>query len=111
MEIAADPDGGNVLYLGSLSKILAPGLRMGFIVTSPPLMERLIALRLASDMQGDAAVEYAIAKLFEDGELLRHLRRMRRLYARRRDAFASALERVRPLTPPEPDSSDNGLSQ
>ena len=44
-------------------------------------------------MQGDAAVEYAIAKLFEDGELLRHLRRMRRLYARRRDALAAALVR------------------
>jgi len=91
--IAADPDGANVLYLGSLSKILAPGLRMGFIVASAPLMERLVALRLASDMQGDAAVEYAIAELFEDGELLRHLRRMRTLYARRRDALATGLAR------------------
>jgi len=91
--IAADPDGANVLYLGSLSKILAPGLRVGFVVAPAPLMERLVALRLASDMQGDAAVEYAIAKLFEDGELLRHLRRMRTLYARRRDALAAALGR------------------
>jgi len=91
--IAADVDGANVLYLGSLSKILAPGLRVGFIVAPPPLMERLVALRLASDMQGDSAVEYAIAKLFEDGEILRHLRRMRNLYARRRDALAAALER------------------
>ncbi len=91
--IAADADGANVLYLGSLSKILAPGLRVGFIVAPAPLMERLVALRLASDMQGDAAVEYAIAKLFEDGELLRHLRRMRTLYARRRDALSAALVR------------------
>ncbi|MGZ6076699.1 MAG: aminotransferase class I/II-fold pyridoxal phosphate-dependent enzyme [Myxococcaceae bacterium] len=91
--IAADADGANVLYLGSLSKLLAPGLRVGFIVSPAPLMKRLVALRLASDMQGDAAVEYAIAKLFEDGEVLRHLRRMRSLYARRRDALAAALLR------------------
>jgi GntR family transcriptional regulator/MocR family aminotransferase len=91
--IAADADGANVLYLGSLSKILAPGLRMGFIVAPAALMERLVALRLASDMQGDAAVEYAVAKLFEDGEILRHLRRMRTRYARRRDALAAALVR------------------
>src|SRR5262249_47253204 len=91
--IAADADGANVLYLGSLSKILAPGLRVGFLVAPPPLMKRLIALRLACDMHGDAAVEYAIAKLFEAGELLRHLRRMRTGCARRRDALAAALVR------------------
>lgn len=91
--IAADADGANVLYLGSLSKILAPGLRLGFIIAPAPLMKRLVALRLASDMQGDTPVEYAVAKLFEDGELLRHLRRMRSLYARRRDALAAALVR------------------
>jgi GntR family transcriptional regulator/MocR family aminotransferase len=44
-------------------------------------------------MQGDATVECAVAELFEDGELLRHVRRMRTIYARRRDALAAALTR------------------
>jgi GntR family transcriptional regulator/MocR family aminotransferase len=53
----------------------------------------LISLRAASDAQGDAAVECAIAELFEDGELLRHVRRTRRVYAARRNAFATSLKR------------------
>ena len=57
------------------------------------MIERLISFRAASDAQGDAAVECAIAELFEDGELLRHVRRMRRVYLARRDAFAAALKR------------------
>ena len=44
-------------------------------------------------MQGDALVECAVAELFEDGELVRHVRRMRETYHRRRDALAAALER------------------
>ena len=50
--IAADADGANVLYLGSLSKILAPGLRVGFIVAPAALMERLVALRLGERHAG-----------------------------------------------------------
>jgi GntR family transcriptional regulator/MocR family aminotransferase len=50
-------------------------------------------LRAASDARGDAAVECAVAELFEDGELLRHVRRTRRIYAARRDALVESLRR------------------
>lgn len=93
LPIAAGAARANVIYVAAMSNLLAPGLSTGFIVAPPPMLERLIALRAASDAQGDAAVECAIAELFEDGELLRHVRRMRRIYASRRDALAAALVR------------------
>ena len=93
LPIAAGAGRGNVVYVGSLANLLAPGISTGFIVAPPPVFERLYRLRAASDARSDAAMECAIAELFEDGELLRHTRRMRRIYAARRDAFASALRR------------------
>lgn len=93
LPIAAGAARGNVIYVGSLSNLLAPGLSTGFVVAPPRVLEQLVGLRAASDAQGDAAVECAIAELFEDGEFLRHVRRMRRTYAARRDALADALTR------------------
>lgn len=93
LPIAAGAARANVIYVASMSNLLAPGLSTGFVVAPAPVLERLIGLRAASDAQGDAAVECAIAELFEDGELLRHVRRARRIYATRRDALAAALVR------------------
>ena len=83
------------VYVGSLSNLLAPGISTGFVVAPPPVFERLASLRAASDARGDVAMECAIAELFEDGELLRHMRRMRRVYAARRDALVDALRAPR----------------
>lgn len=93
LPIAAGPARSNVVYVASMANLLAPGLGTAFVLAPPPVLQRLTALRAACDAQGDAAVECAIAELFEDGELLRHVRRMRRLYAQRRDALAAALVR------------------
>jgi GntR family transcriptional regulator/MocR family aminotransferase len=90
--VAADP-GGNVIYLGTLSKILAPGLRIGFVVAAERTIESLARLRETVDRQGDQVLELAVAELIEDGELARHARKMRRIYESRRDALASALTR------------------
>jgi len=93
LPIAAGRGRGNVVYVGSLANLLAPGISTGFVIAPAPVFERLAGLRAASDARGDAAMECAIAELFEDGELLRHVRRMRRIYQARRDAFAAALQR------------------
>lgn len=93
LPIAAGAGRANVVYVGSLSNLLAPGVSSGFVVAPPSVFERLASLRAASDARGDAAVECAVAELFEDGELLRHVRRMRRIYETRRDALADSLKR------------------
>jgi len=93
LPMASADDAGVVVYVGTLSKILAPGLRIGFVVAPPPLVERLATIRGFVDRQGDRAVERAVAELLEDGDVQRHARRARRIYAARRDALAEALRR------------------
>jgi GntR family transcriptional regulator / MocR family aminotransferase len=87
---SADP-AGVVAYIGTLSKVLAPGLRVGYIAAPVPLIERLAAHRSYIDTQGDQVLEYAIADLLEEGTIQRHIRRVRREYRDRRDTLASAL--------------------
>ncbi len=84
---------GVVAYVGTLSKVLAPGLRLGFIAAPPNLIEHLVAYRSFIDLQGDHALELAIAHLFEEGLIQRHVRKMRRVYRARRDALAAGLRR------------------
>jgi GntR family transcriptional regulator/MocR family aminotransferase len=84
---------GVVAYVGSFSKVLAPALRIGYVVAPPPLLASVAAHRMHVDVQGDRVLEYALAELVEDGEVQRHIRRVRREYAARREVLAQALRR------------------
>jgi GntR family transcriptional regulator/MocR family aminotransferase len=84
-------DSDHVVYAGTVSKVLAPALRLGWMVVPPSLVDRVRAEKLLAD-QGTARIEQlAFARFLERGDLDRHLRRMRGRYRARRDAMIAAL--------------------
>ena len=82
-----------VLYCGTFSKTMFPGLRIGFLVAPPGLAPQMAAMRAQSSAAGRTAEQLALADFLRSGEFARHLRRMRRLYRQRRDALVESLER------------------
>ncbi len=90
---ARAPADVSLVYVGSLSKILAPGIRLGYAVARPDVLCRMTERRQAIDRQGDVPLEQAIAGLIRDGELGRHARKTRRIYQARRDHLAGELAR------------------
>ncbi len=93
LPLAASDPAGVVVYVGTLSKVLAPGLRLGYVHAPREAIACFAEHRRYLDRQGDGALELAIAELLEDGEIPQHVWRMRRIYAARRDALAAALRR------------------
>ena len=84
------------MYAGSASKVLAPGLRLGWLLSPPALTRSLIEGKQAADMGSPALDQLAFADVLERGELDHHLRRMRPIYRGRRDALLAALKRHLP---------------
>jgi GntR family transcriptional regulator/MocR family aminotransferase len=80
-----------VIYVGSLSKLLLPALRIGYIAAPPPLIDAIAHQVSTIDGMGNSFTEDAVAELIESGELRRHARKASQIYAARRSAFAEAL--------------------
>ena len=89
----ASQDASQVIYMSSLSRLIAPGLRLGFVVAPSVLVERLARLQRSLEWQGDRVLEWAVADLIRDEELSRHLRKARRIYQARRDHLVAELNR------------------
>jgi GntR family transcriptional regulator/MocR family aminotransferase len=90
----------SVVYAGSASKTLAPGLRLGWLVAPRGIASALTSAKEAVDQGSPAMDQLAYADLLEHGEVDAHLRRMRPIYRRRRDAILAALARHLPELEP-----------
>jgi len=83
---------GQVIYLGSMSKLLLPALRIGYLAAPEPVIAAIAHRVSLTDGMGNTVTEDACAELIESGELRRHARKAWRVYAERRQAFAGLLE-------------------
>src|SRR5260370_21361634 len=91
--LKAEDHAGYVIHLGTFSKLIAAGLRLGWLVADPPVFEKLVAAKYASDLSSDALVQRAVYRLLVDGALQAHMVRARVAYRERRDVLVAALRR------------------
>lgn len=91
LPMASTTQGDPMVYLGSLSKTLAPAFRIGYLVADAQLVKSLVRLRRITDRQGDQLLEQTVAQLFWEGEIQRHLRKSLGVYRERRDVFCQLL--------------------
>jgi GntR family transcriptional regulator/MocR family aminotransferase len=94
--LASLDHGGRVLHIGSFSKTISPALRLGFMVVPPELSGRFAELAASLAPAPAAGTQHAVAAFLREGHYLRHLRRMKRLYAARREALLRCLGDMAP---------------
>jgi 2-aminoadipate transaminase len=87
---------GDVLYLSTLSKTLAPGLRVAWVVAPESVTSRLVQMKQGADLHSSTFSQMVAYEVAKDGFLDRHVRTIRDLYRRRRDAMLDALARHLP---------------
>lgn len=85
-----------VFYLGSFSKIVAPALRLGWLIAPKAIIPKLTVVKEASDLESSGLTQRAVSAYLDAGHLPAHLNQLRTEYGRRRDAMLTALDRYFP---------------
>jgi 2-aminoadipate transaminase len=90
-------DGGDfVIYVGTFSKILSPGIRLGWAVAPPPVMEKVVLGKQASDLCTSTLTQYFVREYFGEGRWREYIESLVGIYRERRDAMLAALQRYFP---------------
>jgi GntR family transcriptional regulator/MocR family aminotransferase len=92
---ALDP-GGRVIYANTFSKMLMPGLRVGFLLIEGPIYERLVEFKRVNDLATSALIQRALEAYVTVGRYQAHLRRSCQIFRKRRDAMITAIQRCLP---------------
>jgi GntR family transcriptional regulator/MocR family aminotransferase len=98
-------DSESVIYVGTFSKVLFPSLRLGYLIVPPELVDAFLAFRSAVDYHLPILEQAALADFITEGHFIRHVRRMRSLYAARRELLIDALQD----SPLEIDAPETGM--
>jgi DNA-binding transcriptional MocR family regulator len=91
LALQAEDGAGLVIHVGSFSKSLLPGVRIGYIAAAPDLISRLVVAKQSDDLCSPPLLQRAMALFLQHGRLAAHLRRALPRYRERRDALLSAL--------------------
>ncbi len=83
---------GNVIYLSTFSKTLAPGLRLGWIVAPPDVIAKLAQLKQGADLHTSTFTQFVAYEVARDGFLDKHVKLIRQVYSERRDVMLQALQ-------------------
>jgi 2-aminoadipate transaminase len=87
---------GNVIYLGTFSKTLMPGLRTAWVAAPTEVLDRLVQLKQGADLHSSTFDQMLIYELVKDGFMDEHVKTLRKVYRQRRDAMLAALDRYAP---------------
>ena len=87
---------GNVIYLSTFSKTLAPGLRLGWIVAPPNIISKLVQLKQGADLHTSTFTQQVAFEVAREGFLDQHVKLIRRVYRERRDVMLQALKEFFP---------------
>jgi len=86
----------SVFYVGTFSKSLFPGLRLGYVIAPAWARPALVGAKQRSDWHGAVAAQDTLAAFIDDGDLARHIRKMRQVYSQRKQVLTQALQRHLP---------------
>jgi GntR family transcriptional regulator/MocR family aminotransferase len=96
LPLASTQHGGCVIYIGSVTKVLTPSLRVGFMIAPESFIKQATYLRRMIDSRGDNLMEAALANLMQNGDIGRHIKKSNKVYLQRRDLFCSLLDQYLP---------------